>query len=53
MKSIFEESELMKLNEHIGEVIRIHGSIYKIRRMSGFCFVILRIPYNASATGRS
>ena len=42
MKNIFEESELMKLNEHIGEVIRIHGSIYKIRRMSGFCFVILR-----------
>lgn len=42
MKERFEEAELMKLKEHIGETITIHGSIYKIRRMSGFCFVILR-----------
>lgn len=42
MKEIFEEAELMRLKDHIGEIITIHGSIYKIRRMSGFCFVILR-----------
>lgn len=31
-----------ELAEHIGEVVRIHGSIYKVRKMSGFAFVILR-----------
>ncbi|MBR4085616.1 MAG: aspartate--tRNA(Asn) ligase [Lachnospiraceae bacterium] len=30
------------LASHIGEVVRIHGSIYKIRRMSDFAFVLLR-----------
>ena len=30
------------LLEHIGEVIRIHGSVYKIRKMRGFAFVLLR-----------
>lgn len=28
--------------QHIGEIITLHGSIYKIRRMSGFAFVLLR-----------
>ncbi len=30
------------LQEHMGEQVRIHGSIYKIRRMRGFAFVLLR-----------
>ena len=30
------------LHQHIGEVVRIHGSIYKIRKMSDFAFVLLR-----------
>ena len=34
--------EAEELAGHIGEVIRIHGSIYKIRRMSDFAFVLLR-----------
>ncbi len=36
------ETEAEHLAAHIGEVIRIHGSIYKIRKMSGFAFVLLR-----------
>lgn len=31
-----------ELANHIGETIRIHGSIYKIRKMKGFAFVLLR-----------
>jgi len=34
--------EYENIKEHIGKTIQIHGSIYKIRRMSGFAFVILR-----------
>ena len=30
------------LQNHIGEQVRIHGSIYKIRKMRGFAFVLLR-----------
>ena len=30
------------LREHMGEQVRIHGSIYKIRKMRGFAFVLLR-----------
>lgn len=30
------------LREHMGEQIQIHGSIYKIRKMRGFAFVLLR-----------
>lgn len=37
-----KEIETIKLGEHIGEMVSLHGSIYKIRKMSGFCFVILR-----------
>ena len=33
---------MKELKNHIGETIKIHGSIYKIRRMSGFAFVLLR-----------
>lgn len=37
-----KELEFTKLNQYIGETVTLHGSIYKIRKMSGFCFVILR-----------
>jgi len=30
------------LQEHMGEQVQIHGSIYKIRKMRGFAFVLLR-----------
>lgn len=30
------------LKEHFGETVQIHGSIYKIRKMRGFAFVLLR-----------
>ena len=30
------------ISECIGKIITLHGSIYKIRRMSGFAFVLLR-----------
>lgn len=34
--------EISLIKEHIGEIITIHGSIYKIRKMKGFSFLILR-----------
>lgn len=34
--------EADKLEKHIGETVCIHGSIYKIRKMSSFSFVLLR-----------
>lgn len=34
--------EANELVNHIGDTIEIHGSIYKIRKMSGFAFVLLR-----------
>lgn len=34
--------EAEELSSHKGERVRIHGSVYKIRRMSGFAFVLLR-----------
>lgn len=39
---IASELEVEELAEHIGETIQIHGSIYKIRKMKGFSFVLLR-----------
>lgn len=36
------EIEVTGLSEHIGELVTLNGSIYKIRKMSGFSFVILR-----------
>lgn len=39
-KEIREE----ELCAHIGETVLLHGSIYKIRRMRGFCFCLLRTP---------
>ncbi len=51
MKSIIGEIkeiavEAEELINHIGETIRIHGSIYKIRKMSDFAFVLLRTKRN-------
>jgi nondiscriminating aspartyl-tRNA synthetase len=34
--------EAEELNNYIGQTITLHGSIYKIRMMSGFAFVIIR-----------
>lgn len=34
--------EADELGNHIGETVKIHGSIYKIRKMSEFAFVLLR-----------
>lgn len=36
------EMEVTRMSEYIGELVTLHGSIYKIRKMSGFSFVILR-----------
>ena len=33
--------EAENLSSHLGEKIKIHGSIYKIRKMSGFAFILL------------
>ena len=51
MKSIIGEIkeitvEAQELINHIGETIKIHGSIYKIRKMSDFAFVLLRTKRN-------
>lgn len=37
--NVIEEEEI---RNYIGQEIRIHGSIYKIRKMKGFAFVLLR-----------
>ena len=34
--------EANELKNHIGSEVQIHGSIYKIRKMRGFAFVLLR-----------
>ena len=34
--------EAYELQNHIGSEVKIHGSIYKIRKMHGFAFVLLR-----------
>lgn len=31
-----------ELQQHVGETVKIHGSIYKIRRMKDFAFILLR-----------
>lgn len=36
------EMEMTRMSEYIGETVTLHGSIYKIRKMSGFSFIILR-----------
>lgn len=39
---IVNSMESGELAEHVGEIIQIHGSIYKIRKMKAFSFVLLR-----------
>lgn len=34
--------EATELENYIGKTVHIHGSIYKLRIMSGFAFVLLR-----------
>ena len=34
--------EAEQLRNHIGQTVKIHGTVYKIREMSGFAFVILK-----------
>lgn len=38
------EPEPETLREYVGEIIRVHGSVYKIRKMRGFSFCLLRTP---------
>ena len=33
---------LEEIGQRVGEEILLHGSVYKLRRMSGFAFVVLR-----------
>lgn len=40
--TILTEVEARELHHYIGKTVQLHGSIYKIRRMSGFAFVLLR-----------
>jgi len=35
--------EVEELKQHIGKTVQIHGIIYKIREMSGFVLVILKM----------
>ena len=42
MNTTLIELEVEELTAHMGECIRIHGSVYKIRKMKGFSFVLLR-----------
>lgn len=37
-----DEVESEELLSHVGQTVKVHGSIYKIRKMSGFAFVLLR-----------
>lgn len=36
-------TEPLQLKQHIDETVTLHGSIYKIRKMKGFSFLILRM----------
>lgn len=45
-KNMNNEVEYEELSSHIGEEVWIHGSIYKIRKMKGFSFVLLRTKRN-------
>ena len=36
------ETEANELKKYIGKNVKLHGCIYKIRKMSGFAFVLLQ-----------
>lgn len=42
MNSEIKNIEAEELGNNVGSTVLIHGSIYKIRKMSGFAFVLLR-----------
>ena len=46
INTINNEIEFEELASHIGQTVWIHGSIYKIRKMKGFSFVLLRTKRN-------
>ena len=46
INNINNETRFEELASHIGQAIWIHGSIYKIRKMKGFSFVLLRTKRN-------
>ena len=46
LNMVSNEVEFEELVSHIGQTVWIHGSIYKIRKMKGFSFVLLRTKRN-------
>ena len=46
LNTLNKEVEYEGLASHIGQAVWIHGSIYKIRKMKGFSFVLLRTKRN-------
>ena len=46
LNTLNKEVEYEELASHIGQTVWIHGSIYKIRKMKGFLFVLLRTKRN-------
>lgn len=36
------ELEIEELTGYMGETVKVHGSVYKVRKMKGFSFVLLR-----------
>lgn len=46
INNINNEVRFEELASHIGQAVWIHGSIYKIRKMKGFSFVLLRTKRN-------
>ena len=41
-KNFSSEVQAWQLKDMTGETVTIHGSVYKIRKMHGFAFVLLR-----------
>ena len=46
IEGIYENREVLaeELDAHIGERVTIHGSVYRIRKMRGFAFILIRTP---------
>ena len=42
VNSAAQQVEAERLQNHIGTTIRLHGMVYKIRKMSDFAFVLIR-----------
>lgn len=41
-KNVFAYVEAEELKNHIGETVQLHGTVYKLRKMSDFAFVLIR-----------